>query len=105
MECRGVSQIAEAKCFFRAFADSDTNDPTKSFVFELVCLSQAGRLEVANQAEPFCLEVKDLSVSLEGCICGTCQVTSTAARCVTSVNNSILTQYRQHLYLQRCRSI
>src|SRR5215210_3131396 len=87
MECRGVSQISEAKRLAGAFADPDNDDPAQPFVCQFVCLSQTGKFALADQAQSFCLKVKDLSDSVEGCLFGTCQVTSAASRCVTSVNN------------------
>src|SRR5436305_15326562 len=97
MECRGVSQIFEAKRLVGAFADAHPDNAAESSVFEFVRLSQTGKYEVADEAQPFRLEVKDLSVSLEGCVFGTCQVTSAASRCVTSVNK--LWQSARHIQL------
>ena len=68
MERGGVSQIPEAKRLVGAFADTDYHDPAKSSVFKFVCVSQAGKHEMADEAQSFRFEVKDLSVSLEGCL-------------------------------------
>jgi hypothetical protein len=90
MECRGISQISEAKRLVGAFADTDHDDTAQPFVFEFVRLPQARKLAVADQAQSFCFEVKDLQFGAESCVLGTCQVTSAASRCVTSVSKSYL---------------
>ena len=46
-------------------ADPDRDNSTQPFLCQSVRLRQAGKLEAQNRRQPFCLEVKDLFVSLE----------------------------------------
>src|SRR5215208_431810 len=106
MERGGLSQVPEAERRAGALADADRDDTAQPLVRQLVRLPQARRLELADQAEPFCLEVKDLCGSLEGSPFRTCQTKSAAPRCVTSgfklvrgslARNDILSEMRSSM--------